>query len=206
MTKSMKDGSNSDICLSWLELGRTSTNSTSTLGSYHLVFPSFAIYPNRTCLQYIYIWNTVNCPNCQIVQIRVHTDQDQHRQATRTMKALSVFTIIYGGSIISLHVLLLLRVGFFCFLSSYFVFAGGSSSLAVVPPQEDIKELVEQAAESNDLKGLGRSNVDVLEVAESLVAKSDFSKRTRRRRYTNCKLQVASLSQVCCKSVASLVM
>ena len=119
------------------------------------------------------------------------------------MKALSVFTIIYGGSIISLHVLL--RVGFFCFLSCYFVFAGGSSSLAVVPPQEDIKELVEQAAESNDLKGLGRSNVDVLEGAESLVAKSDFNKRTRRRRYTNCKLQVASLSQVCCKSVASLV-
>ena len=83
------------------------------------------------------------------------------------------------------------------------MFAGGSSSLAVVPPQEDIKELVE-AAESNDLKGLGRSNVDVLEAAESLVAKSDFSKRTRRRRYTNCKLQVASLLQV--KSVASLVM
>jgi hypothetical protein len=118
------------------------------------------------------------------------------------MKTLSVFTIIYGGSIISLHVLL--RVGFFCFLSSYFVFAGGSSSLAVVPPQEDIKELVEAAEESNDLKGLGRSNVDVLEAAESLVAKSDFSKRTRRRRYTNCKLQVASLLQV--KSVASLVM
>ena len=114
------------------------------------------------------------------------------------MKALSVFTIIYGGSIISLHVLL--RVGFFCFLSSYFVFAGGSSSLAVVPPQEDIKELVE-AAESNDLKGLGESNVDVLEAAESLVAKSDFSKRTRRRRYTNCKLQVAS----CKLQVASCV-
>jgi hypothetical protein len=117
------------------------------------------------------------------------------------MKALSVFTIIFGGSIISLHVLL--RVGFFCFLSSYFVFAGGSSSLAgVPPPQEDIKELVE-AAESNDLKGLGRSNVDVLEAAESLVAKSDFSKRTRRRRYTNCKLQVASSLQV--KSVACIV-
>jgi hypothetical protein len=106
------------------------------------------------------------------------------------MKALSVFTIIFGGSIISLHVLLLLRVGFFCFLSCYFVFAGGSSSLAgVPPPQEDIKELVE-AAESNDLKGLGRSNVDVLEAAESLVAKSDFNKRTRRRRYTDCKSQV----------------
>ena len=81
------------------------------------------------------------------------------------------------------------------------MFAGGSSSLAVVPPQEDIKELVEQAAESNDLKGLGRSNVDVLEAAESLVAKSDFSKRTRRRRYTNCKLQVASCVALQVKSV-----
>ena len=99
------------------------------------------------------------------------------------MKTLSVFTII---SLLGFSLLL------------YFV--GGSSSLVVVPPRE-IKELVE-AAESN-LKGLGENNV--LEAAESLVAKSDFSKRTRRRRYTNCKLQVASLSQVCCKSVASLV-
>jgi hypothetical protein len=85
------------------------------------------------------------------------------------MKTLSVFTII---SLLGFSLLL------------YFV--GGSSSLAVVPPQEDIKELVE-AAESN-LKGLGENNV--LEAAESLVAKSDFNKRTRRRRYTDCKSQV----------------
>ena len=75
MTKSMKDGSNSDICLSWLELGRTSTNSTSTLGSYHLVFPSFAIYPIRT-LQYIYIWITVNC---QIVKLSNCPNTCTHR-------------------------------------------------------------------------------------------------------------------------------
>jgi hypothetical protein len=97
------------------------------------------------------------------------------------MKTLSVFTII---SLLGFSLLL------------YFV--GGSSSLVVVPPRE-IKELVE-AAESN-LKGLGENNV--LEAAESLVAKSDFSKRTRRRRYTNCKLQVASSLQV--KSVACIV-
>ena len=84
------------------------------------------------------------------------------------MKTLSVFTII---SLLGFSLLL------------YFV--GGSSSLVVVPPRE-IKELVE-AAESN-LKGLGENNV--LEAAESLVAKSDFNKRTRRRRYTDCKSQV----------------